>query len=254
MLSDDRIVEMKLKTKTPRHSNGRKQKKRGNINWEKTMNREIAGQYRKRTEERASQEATRTGVSMEDLEWQTLSKILRTAAEEVCGKRKKQTNPWPTRGRSNGTERRNISEALRERNRLIRQTRDRTSQEYDIGKARLTEKRANYRKELRQWEENWWNQLAEECQQACQMGQIGRMYKILQRLQRSGEYKNCKTVMHFTEEDFKGHLEKITHERYENSPEQILKTIEKVEERTVEEETLERKNELIVQNPSFEQI
>ena len=60
--------------------------------------------------------------------------------------------------------------------------------------------------------------------------------------------------MLFTEEEFKGHLEKITHERYENSPDQILKTIEKVEELTVEEETLERNNELIVQNPSFEEI
>ena len=68
MLSDHKIVEMKLETKTPRHSNGRKQKKRGNVNWEKMMNREIAEQCRKRTAERASQEATRTGVSMEDLE------------------------------------------------------------------------------------------------------------------------------------------------------------------------------------------
>ena len=120
-----------------------------------------------------------------------------------------------------------ISEALRERNRVIRQTGERRSQEYDIAKARLTEKRANYKRDLRQWEENWWNQLGEECQQACQMGQIGRMYKILQRLRRRGEYDNIKTIMHFTEEDFKGHLEKITHERYENSPEQILKTIER---------------------------
>ena len=94
MLSDHKIVEMKLKTKIPRHSNRRKQKKRGNINWEKMMNREIAEQYRKRAEERASQEATRTSVSMEDLEWQTWTKILRTAAEEVCGKREKQKNPW----------------------------------------------------------------------------------------------------------------------------------------------------------------
>ena len=60
--------------------------------------------------------------------------------------------------------------------------------------------------------------------------------------------------MHFSEEELKGHLEKITHERYENSPEQILKTIEKVEGLTVEEETLERNNELIVQNPIFEEI
>ena len=38
MLSDHKIVEMKIKTKTLRHSNERKQKKRGNINWEKMMN------------------------------------------------------------------------------------------------------------------------------------------------------------------------------------------------------------------------
>ena len=59
MLSDHKIVEMKLKMKTPRRSKERKQKKRGNINWEKMMNREIAEQYRKRTEERANQEATK---------------------------------------------------------------------------------------------------------------------------------------------------------------------------------------------------
>ena len=64
----------------------REDRKRGNINWEKRMNGEIAELYRKRTEERASQEAARRGVKMEDLEWQTLGKILRATAEEVCGK------------------------------------------------------------------------------------------------------------------------------------------------------------------------
>ena len=44
MLSDHKIVEMKLRTKTPRHSDERKQKKRVNINWEKMMNREVAEQ------------------------------------------------------------------------------------------------------------------------------------------------------------------------------------------------------------------
>jgi len=57
MLSDLKIV-----------ANERKQKKRGNINWEKMMNQEIADQYRKRTEEKANQEATRGGVNTEDLE------------------------------------------------------------------------------------------------------------------------------------------------------------------------------------------
>ena len=57
------------------------------------MNREIAELYRKRTKERASQKAARRGVKMEDLEWPTLSKLLRATAEEVCGKREKQTKP-----------------------------------------------------------------------------------------------------------------------------------------------------------------
>ena len=107
MLSDHKIVEMKLKMKIPRYSNKEKQKKRGNIICEKMMNREIAEQYRKRTEGRTSQEATRKGVSTEDLEWQTLSKIRRPEVEEVCGKLEKQTNKSmdePTGGRSNGNE------------------------------------------------------------------------------------------------------------------------------------------------------
>ena len=40
----------------------------------------------------------------------------------------------------------------------------------------------------------------------------------------------------------------------ENSPDQISKKIGKVEELTLEEETLERDNDLIVQIPSFEEI
>ena len=81
------------------------------------MNREIAEQYRKRTEERTNQETTRKGVSTEDLEWQTLSKILRTATEEVCSKREKQTNPWMNQHEEEAMQlKAEIHEALRERN------------------------------------------------------------------------------------------------------------------------------------------
>ena len=79
----------------------------------------------------------------------------------------------PPQDRSNETESRDTRSTERERNRVMRQTGDRTSQEYAISKAKLTEKRANYKRELRQWEEIWRNQLAEECQQACQMGKLG---------------------------------------------------------------------------------
>ena len=176
-------------------------------------------------------------MKIEDLEWQTLGKILRATAEEACGKTEKQTNPWMNQHGEEAMQlQAEIREALRERNRVLRQTGDRTSNEYNIAKRRMTKKKANYKRKLRQWEENWWNQLAEDCQQAFQMGQIGTMYRILQRLQRRGEYNNSRTIMLFTEEEFKGHLEKITHERYENSPDQISKTIEKVVKLTVEEE------------------
>ena len=76
-------------------------------------------------------------------------------------------------------------------------------------------------------------------------------HKIKQKLHRRGEYNNNKTIMLFSEEEFKGHLEKITHERYENSPDLIVKTIEKVEEPTAEEEMLAKNNELIVQTLRF---
>ena len=146
MLSDHKIVEMKLKMKKPRHSNERRQKKRRNIIWEKMMNREIAELYRKRTEERANQEAARRGVKMEDLEWETLGKIHRATAEEVCGKREKQTNPWMNQHEEDAMQlKAEIREALRERNRVIRQTGDRTSNEYIIAKTRLTEKRTKYK-------------------------------------------------------------------------------------------------------------
>ena len=108
------------------------------------MNREITDQYRKRTEEITSEEATRKVVSTENLEWQILSKILRAAAEEVCGKREIQTNPWMNQYKEEAMElKAAIGEALRERKRVIRQTGDRTSQEYDIAKERLKDKRAN---------------------------------------------------------------------------------------------------------------
>ena len=115
-LSNYKIVEMKLKMKIPRYSNKGKQKKRGNTNWEKMMNREIAEQYRKRTEGRTSQEATRKGVSTEDLEWQTLSKIHRPEVEGVCGKLEKPTNPWINEQEEESMEMKSeMREALRER-------------------------------------------------------------------------------------------------------------------------------------------
>ena len=81
-------------------------------------------------------------MNTEDLAWQTVSKILRATAEEVCGKREKQTNLWMNQNQKEAMELiAEIREALRERYRVIRQTRDRTSQGYAIARARLTEKR-----------------------------------------------------------------------------------------------------------------
>ena len=56
-----------------------------------------------------------------------------------------------------------IREALREINRLIRQTGDRTSKEYDIAKERLTEK-SKLQKRVKTMGGKLVEQLAEECQ------------------------------------------------------------------------------------------
>ena len=76
-----------------------------------------------------------------------MNKISRATAEKVCGKREKQTNPWMNQHEEEAMElKAEIREALRERNRVIRQTRDRTSQEYAKAKARLTEKEQTTKK------------------------------------------------------------------------------------------------------------
>ena len=82
----------------------------------KMINREIAEQYRERIEERATQEARKREMNTEDLEWQTMSKILRATVEEVCGKREKKTNPWMNQHEKEAMElKAEIREALRER-------------------------------------------------------------------------------------------------------------------------------------------
>jgi len=62
----------------------------------------------------------------------------------------------PKRERSNGTESRDTWSTKRQKSSdtADKRERERASQEYAIAKARLTEKIANYRRELRQWEEN----------------------------------------------------------------------------------------------------
>ena len=112
----------------------------------------------------------------------------------------------------------NIREGLRRRNEVKRRATDEYDQSLIEAREDLKQARKIYKNQLKEWEEQWWDQKAEECRIACEEGKIGVMYDLLKQLQRRGEYNNAKNLTLFSEETFKEHLEKITKERFEGNP------------------------------------
>ena len=69
---------------------------------------------------------------------------------------------------------------------------------------------------LRRVERDWWRERIEECENACNSGRMGEMYKILKEIGRK-EWKAPPSVG-ITVEEFKEHFEKVSEMRYEVDP------------------------------------
>jgi len=81
-------------------------------------------------------------------------------------------------------------------------------------KRELCHERRKYKDFCKQWEEGWWNEMADKCEKAWKLGRLGEMFDFLKKLQKHGEYNNSKNVLLFSKERLKKHLEKITENRY----------------------------------------
>ena len=95
------------------------------------------------------------------------------------------------------------------------------------------------------------SQRIKECQEACDRGRVGEMYKLLRTIGR----KNLKepASVQITAEEFKEHFERVSKERYEVEPSVIRNAIEGVRDHRGDEKAIEA-NEFMNQDLSEEEI
>ena len=62
----------------------------------------------------------------------------------------------------------NIREGLRKRNEVKRRATDEYDQSLIEAREDLKKARKTYKNQLKEWEEQWWDQKAEECRIACE--------------------------------------------------------------------------------------
>ena len=103
--------------------------------------------------------------------------------------------------------------------------------ETDLGVARenLKDARKELKRKTRQWELEYWENIITESREAEERGDSGHMYKNLRKLGRRGQKKATDTT-NLMKEQFKEHFEKISKDRFENSPEEIDEVLSKIED------------------------
>ena len=196
------------------------------IDWERMRNKEMAEAYRKKTEEKLNNEE----------DWDSISRKLTEAAEEVCGTKKRQiANPW-TVGyeeelKSLHTE---ISTEVIRRNELISQTLGEShgmlADALTASRGRLVAARKKMKKRLRQLERLWWDEIIIECENAAEKGDMGTMYKTLRKLgTRSQKLQPGTTI---STDEFKAHFSNVSKDRYENDPGTLMNTVKKMPDKS----------------------
>ena len=185
-MSDHKPVEIKLKVipiklQTKKLMKMKQKIRQPNIKWERLMDDECADQFREKTSERVE----KCLCEIRGVDWNQVEKILRETALEVCGKQTSQVNPWMEEHHTEVEKlKENIREGLRKRNEIKRKATDEYDQSLIEAREELRQARRAYKNQLKEWEEQWWDQKAEECRIACEEGKIGVMYDLLKQLQR----------------------------------------------------------------------
>ena len=255
-LSDHRPKIMKIKTGGRKWRRSHQERRKPQIDHE-ALRDEKKIEYRRKTAEKCRQ---RQEEWREDsTNWEEISEILTSSAREVCGNRpKKIENPW-MQGR--GEEMRILNEeismkleTLRELQRRSRTRlgRERNEEELRRIKADLKAVRMEKRRRLREWENQWWQNIIDECREEYQRGNIGNMYKKLRLLGKRGRYET-KSGTTITKEQFKSHFEETSGTRYELTPQEIENAVSEMEDLRTSVRAREA-NERINDDPSEEEI
>ena len=230
-LSDHKPKKIKIKCKIKKWRNGENKKRIPKIKWEMLKNPEIQERYRERvTELLADHEENDEDTT----NWNAIAEVVNTAAKEVCGVQEKSIeNPWMLdkdeevrilRARINGA-------ITRRNNALQNAGNDDINENEDVAESRneLKEARKDLKRKTREWEEEWWQNILNECKEAGERGDSGRMYKTLKKLGTRDIKKETNTTNIDTSQ-FREHFKKVSEVRFENTPEEIEETVNRVKD------------------------
>ena len=225
--SDHKPKEMEIKLKRRKWRQAPSQRT-PQIRWERLRIDETREEFELKTERKMEEKRDRFIEGKTN--WNVLTEVLTEAAEETCGKRKREvSNPW-TVGREEELEvmHADINRCVQRRNELVgrrvtRQQRERLQAEEKQSLEDLQRARRIMRTHLREWETEWWEEIIGECVEASDKNDAGGMYRALRKLgTRGNKAPNSSTI---TTEDFKAHFERVSETRFEIDPEILWKAV-----------------------------
>ena len=237
------------------------------INWEKLRLPEFAARYKQVVQGIIADEEYRgEGENVENTtKWNSISEIVLKAAEEVLGKKEKKIeNPWMVgreqevqalRTRITGalTRRNDISEEINEEEDIVRV--EHLQDQLETSKNELKEARKELQRKTRSWENEWWQERINECEQASERGDSGTVYRTL-KLIGIRDIKKAPDNTTITKEQFRDHFKQVSEERFENTPEVIMEVVNEIEDvfETERAEVAREWRERLEQTPSKEEI
>ena len=260
-LSDHKPKKIKIELVNKKIYSNNKKPKVPKIQWEKLRQDDFAAAYKNKInllldEEEA--EATETGQT----KYGRLSKIVLTAAEEICGIEEKQIeNPWMV-GRDEEVTimRARITTALNKRDNLLEQqqntndneVRENIQAELAATRNELKEARKDLKRKSSTWELQWYESIIDDCLDASNRNDTGLVYKNLRKLGSRGKTKAPISTT-LKKEDFKTHFQSVSKDRFENPPEEVYNTVNQMEDIRETEKAIEWR-EIMDTTPTGEEI
>ena len=258
-LSDHKPKMIILNRKWLKRSKDNAEKKRvPHIRWERLKDEEIARQYQNKVEGIIADRNDNEEEAMTMTNWQKIADIVNEAAVEVCGLSEKRIeNPWMKDKEEEVDRMRNrIGRAVNTRNEILVRQRNNPGDDLtvyiNVARSELKEARKELKRESKRWENEYYEEILTNCENAGERGDAGEVYKNLKLLGKRG-FTKAATTTNLTKEEFKEHFEKVSKDRFENSPEDIDKTLEEVVDISNTEKAIEW-SDILDTTPGIEEI
>ena len=230
-ISDHKPKKLKIKTNLKKWRTGETNKKKApRIKWEMLNNEETEIRYRQKvTENMANQD----WQDEDRTQYNKITEVVTSAAKEVCGVQEKTIeNPWMLdKDEEIRVLRSRINGAITRRNTALENANDinQNIDEITASTNELKQARKNLKRKTREWEEQWWVTIIDECKDAGERGDSGKMFKTLKKLGTKNIKKDTNTT-NINTNQFREHFKKVSCERFENTPEEIDEAVRRVKD------------------------